>query len=508
MSEEQVQRLTNFALSSFAAAAEVNGKYRHWLPALFEDGRVVEKFRTDPVWGTAFLFGYKASPYQADILTDNSKRIDVELTRQGGKTTTIGAKVLWHILAHKRHNVLVISPSLRQSLIFRNKMDLHLLNMPASLRQAFFRRIQRTQMFATNGSSLYALPNSPEKLKGFTANLIVLDEFAVFKDADVLLDEVVSPMLFTTNGDIWVLTTPKTKTHRLWDIHNDTAYSHHHVTWREAVRAGIGSCWPVWQALRPQLSAAAKQSMEAQLAKHPNALSDAEVGIMLIDKVLKEFGTPTLFRSEFEAEFIEDEDAALPYDWLVACIDSDRSYDWLPFERPAEGVFYGGIDFGKKMSHSVITVGRVEQHNGARVVNLVHSKVFDFDTPYGVVLGYAKVLNERWHTFAKWLGDQTGVGEYIIEDGKKLVRTLEGVTLSSPMEHEVISYVRQQYLDHKVLLPYDQWLLEELNRQRIELTKEGKEKYPKPQAGNDVFWSHNLCLYAARQEKRGGAAAV
>ncbi len=252
--------------------------------------------------------------------------------------------------------------------------------------------------------------------------------------------------------------------------------------------------------------------MEADelLSEKPIGLGDVEPGIAFIDSMLRKWGTPMNFRSEFEAEFIDDEDAALPWDWLIACVDSERTYDYLDFDKPQEGVFYGGVDFGKKMSRSVITVGRSEKFNGRMVTNLVYCKMFDLNTPYGVVLAHMKVLSERWRTFARWNVDQTGVGESIIEDIAKIgLRRVEGILLSAPKEKEIVGVARQNYLDLKVLLPYDQWLLQELNRQRVELGKvKGDEHYPKPEQGNDVFWSHNLMLFAARESQRTGAVAV
>lgn len=501
--EDWVQR----ALSSPAAAQAINKDHKSLVTQLFMDARVQEKFNTDATWGCALLFGYLAADYQSKILNDDGTRTLELLTRQGGKTTTIGAKVLHRLLTRKRINILVVSPSMRQSLIFRNKMDMHLLAMPTALRRGLFRKIQRTQIFATNGSTAYFLPNSPDKMKGFTANIVVLEEFAIFKDAEVLMDEVVSPMLFTTNGSIWVLTTPRTKTHRCYELSQDKKYHVHHVTWREAVRQGIGFWVPVWEQLRPQLAFKARQEADDKLELHPIELHDKEGGIAFIDGVLKKWGTPMNFRSEFEAEFIDDEDAALPWQWLINCVDVNRTYDYLPFESMQEGVFYGGVDFGKKVNNSVVVVGRIENHNGQRVVNVVHTKVFDLNTPYGVVIAYMRVLNERWHV-RQWLCDQTGVGESVMEDVHKVMRNAEGILLSAPKEKEVVQQVRQAYLDLRMRIPYDQWLLQELNRQRVELGKvKGEEHYPKPPQGNDVFWAHNLMVFCAR-EQRSGVAAV
>jgi len=61
-------------------------------------------------------------------------------------------------------------------------------------------RIQRTTIRFQNGSKIVALPNSPQLLRGYTANQCIAEESAFFKDDQLVFYNVLYPMLSTTDG--------------------------------------------------------------------------------------------------------------------------------------------------------------------------------------------------------------------------------------------------------------------------------------------------------------------
>ena len=104
------------------------------------------------------------------------------------------------------------------------------------------------------------------------------------------------------------------------------------------------------------------------------------------------------------------------------------------------GRFYAGVDFGKKQDHSVISVveGKLDH------LHLRHCHQFKLDTPYGVVIGYIKRLQDNWNRLASVTCDQTGVGDYIVEDMKRAgVRNVEGVTFTETSKETMATALKE-----------------------------------------------------------------
>jgi hypothetical protein len=59
-----------------------------------------------------------------------------------------------------------------------------------------------------NGSVIIPLPGKADAMRGFTANLLIIDEAARVPDE---VYTAARPMLATTNGDLWLLSTPRGK---------------------------------------------------------------------------------------------------------------------------------------------------------------------------------------------------------------------------------------------------------------------------------------------------------
>jgi len=105
-------------------------------------------------------------------------------------------------------------------------------------------------------------------------------------------------------------------------------------------------------------------------------------------------GDPARWRREMLCEWTKDSDRWLPMNLIAHCQDDKLSYWGL--DRPCKGLFYAGVDFGKKRDHSVIVVvERVKWHFYLR-----HIKQFKLDTPYGVVISYIQRLQDNWDRIA------------------------------------------------------------------------------------------------------------
>ena len=106
--------------------------------------------------------------------------------------------------------------------------------------------------------------------------------------------------------------------------------------------------------------------------------------------------------------------------------------------------------------------------------------------------------------------DQSGVGEYIVEDMVRAgIPNVEGVTLTMPKKEEILSYLKQQMLQTKLKIPYDQELIAELNIEKYELTKDGHIRFSHPEGTHDDrLWALALATYASRTKSTGVVAAI
>ncbi len=154
----------------------------------------------DPVVFAQEFFGFQVYPYQAGLLRDRAKRIVVRWSRQAGKTTCIALRAIWFACAYPKTLTLIVAPTLRQSMIMSDRIQDFLGSLPQEKRLALVERMQRTTIRFRNGSKIVALPNSPQLLRGYTANQCICDESAFFKDDKLVFYNVLYPMLSTTDG--------------------------------------------------------------------------------------------------------------------------------------------------------------------------------------------------------------------------------------------------------------------------------------------------------------------
>lgn len=179
----------------------------------------------DPVRFAREVLGFEPFDYQAKIMQDTSNRIVVCAGRQIGKSVCVAAKAIHFALSNEKTNTLIVSASLRQSMLMFEKI-LSLLESKLSTLIAYKSRIR---IRLSNGSSIIALPSGRygHTLRGFTAALVIIDE-AAFVPEEVITNSVL-PMLATTNGYCWMLSTPYDKVHVFYKAFNNQNWSVYHL---------------------------------------------------------------------------------------------------------------------------------------------------------------------------------------------------------------------------------------------------------------------------------------
>ena len=434
---------------------------------------------TDPVEFARVLFKFKPTEYQAKLLSDKSKRIVIRWSRQAGKTTCIALRAIWFAMVHPKTLTLIVAPGLRQSMIVSDRIENFLSCLPKEDSERGFdqkhliQKLQRTSIRFKNGSRIIALPNSPQLLRGYTADQVIADEANFFKDDQLIFYSVLYPMLSTTDGTLIASSTPWNKDSVFFKMWESKEFSKHIATYEDSVKAGLQ-----------------KQSF-----------FDEQRDVLPFER----------FQREYMAEFVEDIDAWLTQSLIVSCIDSQlQLYDFLDMPK---GEFYVGVDFGKEQDFSVVLV----LEKSGSTLRVVHVHRFPLKTEYASVIGYIKSLQDRWPSVRAVYPDITGVGGYIVEDMiRSGIQGVTGVTFTVQSKEEMATILREKMRGAEVRIPYvpanrleDVDLTAELNIEKYKLMKTGHIQFSHPEGGHDdVFWSTALAVYASVQAPLPGKGAV
>lgn len=273
----------------------------------------------DPVAWLEKHTGFKAFPYEAEILRDNGLRLRViRKARQIGMTTTISREGIWKAFTSPHRLILIASPSERQS----NRVT-RLMHGVIDTNEALYKRVVRmnaTEIEIDNKSLIVSVPNSPETIRGYPATDIYLDEAAHFLNDEGVM-AVLQPMLIATKGSLTVISTPFGKRGIFWERYQfavnqkglDPSVKHYDF-------------FP--STISPLIT-------EAELERQKLILSELE------------------YRQEYLAEFLEEVDVYYPMELITPCIVP--SLELLERSEPGKGYIYG-IDFAKQRDETVVMI--------------------------------------------------------------------------------------------------------------------------------------------------------
>jgi hypothetical protein len=176
--------------------------------------------------------GILPDPWQRVLLLSNDRQILLNCSRQSGKSTVVSALALHTALFTAGALVLLVSPSLRQSMeIFRKVIDAYkALGRPLPARQQTQLRLE-----LVNGSRVLCLPGREDTIRSFGGvNLLVLDEAARIPDD---LYRSVRPMLAVSQGRLIALSTPFGQRGWFWqEWQSEGPWRKIRILWRDCPR--------------------------------------------------------------------------------------------------------------------------------------------------------------------------------------------------------------------------------------------------------------------------------
>lgn len=125
------------------------------------------------------LVPFELYDFQENIVTtvkDNRFTI-CKMPRQSGKTTTVAAMILWHVLFSENYNVAILAHKLAQSREILSRIQLAYEHLPKWLQMGVV-EWNKGNIELENGSKIMASATSSSAVRGGSFNLIYLDEFA------------------------------------------------------------------------------------------------------------------------------------------------------------------------------------------------------------------------------------------------------------------------------------------------------------------------------------------
>src|SRR6516165_767252 len=146
--------------------------------------------------------GIDADPWQRDFLLCKDRQVLLNCCRQSGKSTVVSVLALHTALYTPGSVSVILSPSQRQSSeVFHKVMEAY----KAAGRP--LKAVYETQLSLTlsNGSRVLCLPAKDETVRGYSPNLLILDEAARIPD-DIY--RAMSPSRAVSIGRVIALSTP------------------------------------------------------------------------------------------------------------------------------------------------------------------------------------------------------------------------------------------------------------------------------------------------------------
>ena len=161
-------------------------------------------YSLDAVLWAKEALDFSPDGWQADLLRSPERRILLNCCRQSGKSTTAAILALHTALFRPGSLILMVSPSLRQSLeLFRKLSDFADQLTPSPARS----EDNKLSAVFENKSRVVALPGHESTIRGYSApSLVVEDEASRCEDE---IYTAIRPMLAVSSGRLILMSTPR-----------------------------------------------------------------------------------------------------------------------------------------------------------------------------------------------------------------------------------------------------------------------------------------------------------
>jgi phage FluMu gp28-like protein len=154
-----------------------------------------------------------------------------------------------------------------------------------------------------------------------------------------------------------------------------------------------------------------------------------------------------------------------------------------------------GIDFAKKKDETVLIV--LERMSDRRLI-VRHIDAWS-QMNYAEQIARIGEICQRFRIIGG-AADQTGVGEAVLEDLKKIAPCVTGVTFNQKTKFELASTLRFMMEHRRLIIPDHKRLKMQLNSVGYQVSRPGHILFqPSPNQHDDHFWALALAVYSSRE---------
>ena len=422
--------------------------------ALKDPGTFCRKFLSNPLKPGEM---FEPTWYREEFFKSDKRFVLINAGRQVGKSEMIVKYSIWSAYTKPKAKILFVSASQRQAGLLLHKVRQDIENNEILAKSIV--RASRTEIHLNNGSMIVSLPPSESTIRGYTADIVFIDE-AAHLPSDELFYEVIMPMIIRTNGRIVLTSTPYGKSGFFYEMY---------LRWSQEDDRGQVFHFPAWKDGKPLAPGVDPKDLEAQRVA---------MG-------------PTRFAVEYLAEFVDDGVLFFSTDLVRR---SMRDYKQSEYGE-VQGEYYMGVDWGKQNSSTVVTIIKKSKTGPHQVVLIKEYRQMSYDQVIGHVMTYAERCRIR-----KCLAD-TGSGLTQIDQLKAMGLRIQGFNFTVGSKVDLFSNLRLMMETGSIELPH----VEKLKAQLISFTQEtsptGKMLLHAPSGMHDDYVD-SLAL-AAYNLKRG-----
>jgi len=178
---------------------------------------------------------YSYQEKMANIIVDN-RFVIIKTCRQAGKTTTSAAVILWHVLFNDSYTVAILANKLSTAREILARAQRAFENLPKWLQQGVV-VWNKTNIELENGSQIIAASTASSAIRGYSINLLYLDEFAFVPRniQDEFFKSVYPTIISGSSTKVVITSTPNgfDLFYKIWinSIENRNEYINFSVDW-------------------------------------------------------------------------------------------------------------------------------------------------------------------------------------------------------------------------------------------------------------------------------------
>ena len=325
---------------------------------------IVGYIKNDPTLFAYFFFKdnkgnkFKALPWQDKFLNSKSKRRLLCCSRQIGKSTITGILAIYKAYFNPGFTILVVSRTKDQAMEVVYRMKQFMKTSTYDFLWQELRKdkkhenkkeiILRSSEKGAAESRIIVVPATDAAL-GFSADIVICDEAARWEDGDRVFREDIEPTTSWTEGDIYLLSTPRGRQGFFYEFYN------------------MPDVWEVY---------------EFDYRVNPHNTPEKV-------KQLKKLHTTASFAMNYLAKFVANENQYFTPEEINSSISSQACLGYK-----GEEIVSVGVDFGKVNDYCVIDIGTVLSTSNEPVIRLIDRRVKPLGTDYSIVLSELEAINE------------------------------------------------------------------------------------------------------------------